>query len=94
MSGVMFVGDVGTSIELDTGVDITSATTVQIDYLKPGASTSASWDAEVFETTKVRYFTEAGDVDVDGDWDMQVYVEMPSWSGHGEVALVHVEPAL
>lgn len=76
-------GDIGTEILLDTGVDITAATLVQIKYQKPDLTTGV-WTGVVDNTTKVKYVTLAGDLDQAGEWLFQSYVETPTWEGHGE----------
>ena len=32
-----------------------------------------------------------GDLDVAGDWQLQAYVEFPTWKGRGEVATLKVK---
>lgn len=34
---------------------------------------------------------QAGDLDVAGDWQLQAYVEFPTWKGRGEVATLKVK---
>ena len=34
---------------------------------------------------------QAGDLDVAGDWQLQAYVEFPTWKGRGEVATMKVK---
>ena len=78
-------GDIGTRIELDAGSDISLATVLKIRYEKYGG-VKGEWDAELSGTQIAYYITEAGDLDVVGPWELQLYVEMPSWKGCGEKA--------
>lgn len=89
MAGKIYVGDTGTDIILDSGADISSATTLQIKYKKPSGDTGA-WTATVQSTTKAVYTTQAGDLDESGEWRIQIYVELSSWSGHGEAVSLTV----
>ena len=37
------------------------------------------------------FVVQAGDLDVAGDWQLQAYVEFPTWKGRGEVATLKVK---
>lgn len=74
-------GDIGTVFEAtitDAGVvvDISSATTKDLNFLKPSAATLNK--AAVFTTDgtdgKIRYVTLSGDLDEDGKWSIQGHV--------------------
>ena len=80
----VYVGDVGTDIVLNTGVDISAATTLKIKYKKPGGSVE-EWDGVLEGTTSIKYTTVTGDLDTAGLWSFQAYVVLPSWTGHGEL---------
>ena len=80
----MFVGDVGTEIILDCGVDITTTTVRNIIARKPDG-TKVVWTAAVEGTTAIKYIAQTGDL-MAGKWAFQAYVEMPGWKGFGEVA--------
>jgi hypothetical protein len=84
----VFVGDVGTIIQLETGVDLSSATTVTIRVKKKGEKHQISveeWTGTVASTTKVRHVSAAGDFDVAGTYLLQAHVLMPSWEGYGGI---------
>ena len=89
----IFVGDVGTSIELDTGSDLRSATSLQIEATKP-SGTKVTWTASVHPTqpTVMRYVTQANDLDEAGTWKLRAKVTMTGWSGSGTMATMRVEP--
>lgn len=77
--------DVGTKIKLDAGCDISSATVVKILYSKPGKPrVEGAWVAILEDTNYAYYITKAGDLSISGDWQIQLYVESPAWTGYGE----------
>lgn len=85
----VYVGDYGTEIILDTLTDISTATKASIKVRRPNGS-AVEWVGTVFETTKVRYVTQPGDLGVKGDHLLQAYVEMPTWNGRGETVELEV----
>lgn len=87
--GNIYVGDTGTDIILDSGSDISSQTSLKIKYRKPDG-TVGEWAALVTETNKAKYTTLENDLDLAGIWQMQIYVELPDWSGYGELAEVAI----
>jgi hypothetical protein len=80
--GKTYVGDIGTKITLDAGSDISGQTTLQIQFKKPDGTTGA-WAANVESSNYATYTTVAGDLDVAGSWKLQIYVELPAWTGRG-----------
>lgn len=85
------VGDYGTIIEFqirrncDDIVDISSATTLQVLFMKPDRTTFIR--PAIFSTTddssivpgsdgKMRYVLNPGDIDIAGDWFIQAYIEI------------------
>lgn len=90
---VVFVGDVGTSIVLDCGVSVANASVRQIRVKKPNGR-KLTWSAVLDSTNAIKYVTTAGDLDVEGVWLLQAYIELPSWKGLGEVAQMTVSKGL
>lgn len=83
--GKIYVGDIGTVIELDTGIALSGASPLRIKYEKPDGTTRGYWGATVTDTTKAKYTTVADDLDVSGVWVFQVYAGgLSGWTGHGE----------
>ena len=80
-----YVGDIGTEVLVDTCVDVTTATLLQIRVNKPDGTTVV-WTGTVYDTTKIRYVIQDGDWDQEGQYRYQAYVEMPGWRGRGETA--------
>lgn len=89
MSAV-FVGDEGTDIVIDCGIDISTATVRRIVVQKRENGPKIYWVAVPASATAMKYTTLAGDIDVSGTWKLQAYVETPSWKGHGEVVEMNV----
>ena len=85
----VYIGDTGTAIVLDTLQNISTATLAAIEVRKPNG-TLVTWTGAIFETTKVRFITLAGTLDMPGDWAMQAKVTMPAGAWLGEVAMLRV----
>lgn len=69
----LYKGNVGTEIKLNIGKDITAATSLKIEALKPD-DTVVVWDGAVTETTKVMHTVAVGELDMKGDWILQAKV--------------------
>lgn len=93
--GDIFVGDIGTEIILECDVDVSAGSTWEIHYVKPSGE-SGTWEADPVsgEVTQISYVTEVGDLDEAGDWQVQAYVELVSWEGHGEIEILTVKSPL
>lgn len=85
--------DIGVQFKLNTGVDITAATTANIHYRKPSGATG-SFTGATSDTTYVTYTTVASDIDEDGEWELQAYVVTAAWTLRGTIATVRVVEAL
>ena len=82
------VGDVGTIFEVtvvegDTVVDISNPTVLTIKLRKPSGAVVSHTATLSSDGTdgKLRYISIAGDIDQDGPWALQAYVELLSWQG-------------
>lgn len=91
------VGDVGTMfiatlVEDGVALDISAATTLEVVFAKPDGTAATRTAVFYSDGTdgKIRYATITGDLDQDGKWKVQAYVEMPSWSGHSDIATFRV----
>lgn len=87
----VYVGDTGTEIALDCGVDVSSATVRKILVKKPGATSAIEWAAVADGTNGIKRVAVVGDLDVAGTYYLQAYIEMPGWSGRGEMATLEVK---
>ena len=89
MTDKIYVGDVGTEIILDCGVDISSATVKNIQVKKPDG-TLATWSADIYNTNYLKHTVVTGELDIKGNYSVQSYIESASWSGRGEVSKFRV----
>ena len=84
------VGDVGTSIILDCGLDVSTATVRKI-YVRSPTGAKKTWNASAEGTNSIKYALIEGDIDISGEWELQSYIEMPGWKGRGTWAILNVE---
>ena len=84
--------DIGLQLKLNTGVDITSATVANVHYRKPSGATG-SFTGAVTGTYYVSYTLQDGDIDEQGEWEFQSYVEN-TWKLRGNIAKVRAVEAL
>ncbi len=91
----IFKDDIGTKIELDidpygtAGVQDGDITSAKILVTKPSGA-EVEWSATV-DGKVVYHLTEAGDLDQEGDYVVQAYVELSSgWKGRGEKSTMSV----
>ena len=87
--GKYYVGDVGTEIIVDVCADITAATKTDLLVEKPDG-TIVTWVGGIYETTKIRYVIQAGDLDQAGEYMLQAYVEISGWTGRGNTTTFRV----
>jgi hypothetical protein len=88
--GAVFVGDEGTRILLNAGTNISASTVRRIRYEKPDGTTGF-WSANLDSgLEKLYYDTQTDDLDISGTWKLQNYVEMPTWTGTGEIAQLKI----
>jgi len=85
----VFVGDTNTKIRLDAGLDISSAAKLEIHYKKP-SGTTGKWIGVLEDTDYAYYLTKAADLSENGVWEVQLYIEIGSWKGYGEIATFSV----
>jgi hypothetical protein len=73
----MVVGNVGTEIKCNVGIDVTDATCTRLLVEKP-SGTQVQW-AATKQLTFLSYITQAGDLDEAGSWQLQAYIEHPDY---------------
>ena len=88
--GKIYVNQVGVSVELKTGNDLTRFTTVGIAYHKPDG-TNGIW-AGVKDGTKIIYTTTVDDLPIRGAYSIQALVSNATCSGLGETVVIDVYP--
>ena len=89
----MVIGDIGTVIDCNMRIDLSTWTVLQIKYKKPSGA-SGTWTGILYGTETVRYVTLAGDIDETGEWQFQPYAEITGWKGHGRAQHVLIEAVL
>lgn len=90
MSTDIYKDDIGVKIVLETDIDISAYTTIEIHYRKPGGD-SGTWTATIESgNTSLSYTSVSGDINEAGTWRLQAYVITPTWTQHGEIARMNV----
>jgi len=84
--------DIGLQLRLNTGVDISGASVARVDYRKPSGATG-SFTGAATGTYYVAYTLQSGDIDEDGEWEFQAYVEN-TYKLRGNIAKVRAVEAL
>jgi len=87
---MLYTGDLGVQIVLDTDHALTSATRGEILYRKPSGETGV-WLADIVLPTQLSYQTILGDIDESGKWTLQARVTFPGELIHGEPVSVRVD---
>lgn len=89
--------DIGTAITItvkdcDGVVNLSSATLLQIIFLKPDKTRMVVTATPVTSGVdgKIRYITQDGDLDVVGIWSYEVYVEMSGGKWHSDCGTFRV----
>lgn len=95
-----YVGEAGTSLILDTGVLIGSATEQYIKYRKPDGTTTGSFAASLYSsysqlaaatgTYLITHTLAATDFDTPGEWRFQAYVGAIGGTWFGELVKLTV----
>jgi hypothetical protein len=93
MADKIYVDDVGVTLRVYTGVDLTTATLMELHVQKPGATTEWTWTGWIDPNNdyQIEYTTGATDFDTVGEYKIQAYVEFtPASIHHGEVFFLNV----
>ena len=90
-----YVDEVGSIIIVNTGIDLSGASTHQLKVKKPDGTT-VTWNASVYSVGSnpnyLKYTSVSGDLDQAGEYKVQPYVVLSSWSGCGETSRFNVTP--
>lgn len=92
-SNMIYTGDTGTIVRLDTLTDITTATSLTIKVKKP-SGTCTTWVAQLEGTTTLKYVSVSGDFNESGNYKLQPLVAMPGFTGSGDITQVQVDSTL
>ena len=87
-----YVGEIGASLLIDTGINVLAATLVRINVLRPDGE-EATWDGVVYQTTIIKHIMQEGDVDVPGIYKLQAYIETETMKLRGETIELYVYDA-
>lgn len=81
----IYEGDIGTIFEVDVGEDLTSANVTDLKVRKPDG-TDHTWVGSVNGSinTQIDYTITVDDLDQNGIYRFQSYVEFSAWVGRGE----------
>jgi hypothetical protein len=88
----VYVGQSALTILLETGIDLSTATTTEIRYKKPDG-TEGSWPATVTgsSNTKLSYgVADTSQLDQEGEWKVWAYAVFSSGTAIGEAASMTV----
>lgn len=87
MANKIYVGDIGTAIVLNLGVDLTDAVSPELHVQKPDGSV-VTWLGSVYTMNSlrnfVRYVTVKDDLNLPGKYKVQGHVTIGGWTGHSE----------
>jgi hypothetical protein len=94
MSSSHFKDEVGTLVIVNVGITVTGATVAKLLVEKPVSKEVVEWnDGLTKEGTLLKYTIKDGDLDEVGTYELQAYIEINGWKGHGEkTAFVIEEP--
>ena len=91
--GNHYINEVGTVIQLNTGIDLSLAESVSI-YVKNPDCEYVVWPATVVSiwgsNSYVQYTIQAGDLPYPGTYTVQPYIVLPNWQGWGTAATFQV----
>lgn len=100
MENKHYINEIGTTLILDTGVNIGSAADQYILYRKPDGTTTGSFDADLFSsysqlaeatgTYLISHTLADGDLDQVGEWRFHAYVASIAGTWHGEMVKAQI----
>ena len=87
----VYLNDIGTLFAIDTQDDISTNNSIVLRYKKPNG-VKGNWSPTLnADNQTVEYVTVDGDLDQLGEWELQVYVDLPAWKGHSDIVTFTVE---
>ncbi len=81
-SNTIFIGDKGTEINIDVGVDTTLILSSKI-YAKSPTGEVKEWNTSISGVSSIKYIITDNDITESGDWILQPYIVLSDWSGFG-----------
>ena len=91
----IFAGSVGKEFVVETFMNLSSATLLQLRVKRPDKSVDL-WTGVVYQTTKIRYVTGLNDLtsaDAGKNY-LQAYVEQGSYKDYGKVTSFEIKAVL
>lgn len=85
----IFKGQTLLTITLDAGQNITAASTLEIDFIKP-SQLNGTWTATASGTNSLRYEIVSGDIDESGTWKLQSSVTISGKVAKGVIVNMEV----
>jgi len=89
-----YVGETGTIIHIDCGIDVSSATDVYVFLTRPDLTVvQRAASPETFEgsTNFIQFSIAEGDLNQAGTYKSQVYMVLGQWKGKGREFTIIVE---
>ena len=82
MAGKIYVGDTGTEIIVDIGIDVTTLTSAKFLVTNPNGK-QLLWTTSHTTGTILTYVTQAADFNLPGIWVIQAQIQIGAgkWSG-------------
>ena len=81
------------TLTLESCVDLTAATELEIHYLKPGSDTPVEKTASAVDSTKAQVQITESENDTSGSWRFQIYAVLTGKKRWGETFKLQVYPA-
>ncbi len=98
-----YLGEAGTDIVFDCGVDVSNASQAYIKYIKSDAITTGSFAASVYSsysqlakaigTYFLKYTSAASDFDQPGEWKFQTHIGAVDGTWNGETVRLNLYDA-
>jgi hypothetical protein len=81
--GDVFVNTIGLAVEIECGITLTGATGIILKVKKPDGKWYDWSGATVYQTTKLRYLTQSGDLDQVGHYQVYPHLTLGGFTGDG-----------
>jgi hypothetical protein len=84
-----YVGDVGTILDFDMGIDLSGITNHKLLVKKPDGSVS-DWSTAVCDVRKLRHVSLVGDFNMPGAYYINPFGTIGDWTGVGDTVILNV----
>ncbi len=85
----LYIGDIGTLIEIDLGENISTASGLKLEVEKPD-NTRVEWTPTLYGTNYLRYTTVSGDLNVAGRYGINPTFTLGTWIGRCDTVFFEV----